>query len=108
MLLPVDTWLPILEYRGFHDFPRLLLAGQEVHGYWVFDCSFDEGIDDYADSFEVWFAGSDRALAEHCLSLHSAGWQGPSGLVVPTVQVDFDPGRRACLRVSPMFRGGGS
>jgi hypothetical protein len=89
----------ILEYRDFHDFPRIFVA---VHrgDYYLFDGSFDDALDDYPDYFVVHrlphlqpseLRGSWEHLADRATA-HIGR--------VPTSAVTFDGTRRKFIRSS--------
>lgn len=46
------TETPILWYRDFHDVPRLFCI-RTRDGYVLFDCAFDDKLDEYAATYEV-------------------------------------------------------
>lgn len=46
------SWVPIA-YRDFYDFPRMVATTVGTTTY-VFDCPFDENLDDYAPYFDVY------------------------------------------------------
>lgn len=48
----MPKWTPFLAYRDFHDVPRLFLVrcGDKCL---FFECSFDDGTDDYGDKYAV-------------------------------------------------------
>ena len=43
----------ILAYRDFYDLPRAFIVGVPKGGLLLFDCSFDEVLDDYATNYRV-------------------------------------------------------
>jgi hypothetical protein len=47
-------WIPIVEYRDFYDVPRAFIVAPRQGLFWFFDCRFDETIDDYPTSFQVY------------------------------------------------------
>lgn len=49
-----DGVLTIREYRDFYDIPRLMLAIDEECNRWIFECSFDDDIDDYRMYYEIY------------------------------------------------------
>ncbi len=52
------AWLPILEYRDFHDVPRLVLV--EADGrLLLLDCPFDTDLDDYPPAYDVYELDAD-------------------------------------------------
>ena len=42
-----------IQYRGFHDVPRVIIAlrGKDMY---LFDSRFDDDTDEYLDHYEVW------------------------------------------------------
>ncbi|MGH8079339.1 MAG: hypothetical protein ACREP7_02110 [Lysobacter sp.] len=97
MRVPVDQWLPIVEYRDFHDIPRWILAGDADAGYWLLGAGFDDDADEYPSRFAVDFIGNDLSAA-----LDAFRRSGPSGArySVAVSDIEFDASRRARL----MFR----
>ena len=87
-------WLPI-EYRDFHDVPRMLIAEHNGQVF-LFDCPFDREADEYGTDFRVYRLNarptgtSWASLAEH-------------GDYVGSIAVDsvrFDSTRRGAIDVS--------
>ena len=82
-----------IRYRDFCDVPRIFLAADETGSY-LFDCPFDEQLDDYAASFEVF------AMPELSEDLLSGSWSDLSRHAlrrlghVPVSEVIFDASRR--------------
>ena len=102
MNIPLDSLLSIVAYREFYDVPRLILAGDKSENYWVLDCSFDDGGDDYSPSYAVFFVGHDVTASREAFELWS---RAQTGLYVGVIEVDsvrFDDTRRRELMCSKM------
>lgn len=85
-----------IQYRDFYDIPRAFVAEHRGTVFY-FDGAFDEGADEYAESFRVYRldAGASEKVA-------SASWQGLEDLgvfvaEVPVKSVRFDATRRAAV-----------
>jgi len=65
-----EQWVPFV-YRDFYDLPRMLVFMAAGRCY-LFDCSFDEGVDDYLPDYQVFelpFESlSDDASTRRCFS----------------------------------------
>ncbi len=85
-------WAPI-HYRDFYDLPRIFITSYEGKDY-LFDCPFDDELDDYPDSYRVYQL---PALSEEELP---GSWEGLPKLAalylgeVPVAEVQFDPTKR--------------
>ncbi|WP_157769446.1 hypothetical protein [Xanthomonas campestris] len=94
MKIPQGTPLKILEYRDFHDIPRLILAGEQGVRFWILDSPFDDSVDEYSKEYSVFFVGNDLLESRRLLE----SWSGHSGgLSVGSIAVDkvcFDETRR--------------
>lgn len=83
--------LPIAQYSGFHDIPRVVFVRYRDELY-VFDCDFDDDLDDYPPDFEV------RTLDEEAYARFNRRELGLGDLIaggrwvgtVPTRAVQFD------------------
>lgn len=93
MTVPLGSFA-IVSYRDFYDVPRLILAMDEAARYWIFDCAFDEELDDYPSEYEAYFAGDDLQRAERVLTLHLQGVKSPRVGIVPVVSLEFDQSKR--------------
>lgn len=88
----MSRWTRIT-YRDFYDVPRMFIIrhrGMQL----LFDCEFDESIDDYSDTYKVYVLPdiSDDGLRgswEH-LSEKSTQFLG----LLPVTEVVFDPSMR--------------
>jgi hypothetical protein len=48
----MNRWIDILDYRDFHDVPRVFIV--EWRGkLLLFDCAFDDELDEYPDDYNV-------------------------------------------------------
>lgn len=86
------SWATI-QYRDFYDVPRIFIASYDGTGY-LFDCVFDDEIDDYANRYRVYqlppipdedLEGSWEDLSERAERLLGS---------VPVAEVHFDPTKR--------------
>jgi hypothetical protein len=98
----MNDWVPI-RYLGFWDVPRNFLVrfGGE---FLLFDCPFDENIDDYPDAYSVY------ALPEMTDAEIDTDWAGlPTRATrslgtVPISAVTFDETRRKAIRADVFDR----
>ena len=83
-----------IQYRDFYDLPRIFVTNYQGQFY-LFDCPFDDELDDYPDSYLVYqlpslteaeLAGSWTHLTER--ANHLLG-------TVSVHEVQFDPTKRA-------------
>jgi hypothetical protein len=91
-------WLPI-RYRGFWDIPRMIAV---EYGEWVYllDCPFDDALDDYPQSFDVYRLSRDL----------TARFDEPSWVDLPRLgekigqlsvdDIELDPSARAGVNAS--------
>lgn len=96
------SWAPI-RYRGYWDVPRIFLVHFEGRTY-LFDCCFDEIIDDHPDTFQVYLMPDvpDSALQG---SWHELSDQAIEHLgEVPVAAVRFDATRRKEVDISILQR----
>ena len=98
----MEDWINILEYRDFYDVPRVFMVCFQAKLF-LFDCPFDEGIDDYPDEYEVFELPHD--FTEHAPS----DWrriQSFASKHLGTVrlnEIEFDETRREAVRAG-IFR----
>ncbi len=88
-----------IRYRDFYDVPRLFVTN--YHGQlYLFDCPFDNDLDEYPDSYQVYqlpalteaeLAGSWENLP--ALALRSLG-------AVAVADVQFDPAKRTRINTA--------
>ena len=86
------SWSAI-RYRDFYDVPRIFITTHNG-GLYLFDCPFDEELDDYSDRYQVYqlpaisedeLQGSWERLPERAASVLGT---------VPVAQVQFDTTKR--------------
>src|SRR2546421_11537120 len=88
----MSTWADI-RYLGFWDVPRIFLVR---HGgqLFLFDCPFDEGLDDYPETYAVYLM-PELTEAELAGSWHRLAEKAVQRLgEIPVSAVQFDPTRR--------------
>lgn len=56
----MDQWIPII-YSGFYDVPRFFITSYDGQQY-LFDCLFDDDLDDYPNSYRVYLVLADADL----------------------------------------------
>ena len=88
----------ILEYRDFHDVPRLILAADEAGDLWILDCKFSDELDEYQDNYDLFFVGQRGSLKE-VLPQYLGGGVGKCLRSVPVKDIEFDESLRRRLRV---------
>jgi hypothetical protein len=88
--------IPIRDYREFYDVPRVFLvdwAGKSL----LFDCLFDEELDDYPDSYTVYQVAAISPWESE------RAWPSPKDLggrrigKIPVSRVHFDSTRRSSI-----------
>src|SRR5260370_2210208 len=94
----MTSWAPI-RYMGFWDVPLILLTrynGRTI----LFECSFDEQLDDYAESYRVYSMPdlTDEDLPKDWTTLQqkATAYLGE----IPVARVRFDPTRRREVELS--------
>jgi hypothetical protein len=89
------AWLPILEYRDFHDVPRLVLVQTEGR-YLLLDCPFDTDLDDYPPAYDVYELDADprRTVGADWRELPARGRRLGR---VPVESIAFDSTRREAI-----------
>lgn len=98
------SWAPI-QFRDFYDVPRMFTVtlGGVIY---LFDCPFDDEIDDYPDSYEVYRLRAGHPLPDwistmgHSLLAYVAAKDPGLHRVgsMPASLVTFDPTRRQSIR----------
>lgn len=92
------SWSTI-RYRDFYDVPRIFITTHDRELY-LFDCPFDEQLDDYSESYQVYqlpaiaedeLQGSWEHLAERAASVLGT---------VPVAQVQFDTMKRNSIDIA--------
>jgi hypothetical protein len=91
----MDGWTPI-QYCGFWDVPRIFLARYRGQCF-LFDCHFDQQLDDYPDSYEVYLlpAIDDGDLPKDWTTLSNRALRQLGS--VPVEQIMFDPTKRQMI-----------
>ena len=85
-----------ITYRGFWDVPRVFLAHHQGQTF-LFDCAFDEQLDDYPDTYKVFFLPDLREdeLPKDWTTLRHRALSYVGDL--PVSQVLFDPTKRKTI-----------
>ncbi|WP_312320644.1 hypothetical protein [Stenotrophomonas sp.] len=96
---PEGSHFIVVDYRGFYDVPRHILARDEAGSYWVFASFFDDDIDEYQDHFSLYFAGGDLAEAKAAFVRHCEVEPGQSLCSVPILRCTFDETSRAAFTI---------
>jgi len=85
-----------IQYRGYWDFPRIFITRYKGQTF-LFDCAFDEALDDYPDVFKVFLMPelSDKELPDDWTTLKNKAirFLGEA----PTNHVRFDETRRESI-----------
>lgn len=85
-----------IKYREFWDIPRIFFV-EHSSSLYLFDCPFDETLDDYPESYQVFLM---PALSEADFAGSWAGlWRRAVKKVgeIPVSAVRFDPTKRAAI-----------
>lgn len=90
-------WHSIIGYRDFHDVPRLFVVRTRV-GLVLFDCPFDEVLDDYPDNFTVSVLPEEVTLQEQDWSKLSSQALNEIG-TIPVRDLEFDETRKSRVRL---------
>jgi hypothetical protein len=102
MTLATLRWLRIAAYGNFHDVPRCIVVLDRDFVLWLFDCPFDEALDEYREEYAVYRIGTDTLDAKRALRAQSVMDALPAEAYVGTVpvqNVEFDPTYRHTLFV---------
>lgn len=89
----------ILDYREFHDLPRLMWVADEASRQWLLDCPFDDVLDDYAAEYRVYTMGTDVEDAVGPWEKHAQGLLPIVG-TVPVGVLQFDATHRASFHLT--------
>lgn len=85
-----------IQYREFYDVPRVFVAAYDGVTF-VFDASFDDGVDDYPDQYAIYtlptVAAADLAGPWDALRSRAVRHLG----TMPVSAVRFDPTRRQSI-----------
>ena len=91
----MSTWVPI-HYMGFYDVPLIFLVAFRGEAF-LFDCEFDEALEDYADHYKVYLMSElrvrDLPADWTTLRLKASKYLGQ----VPVDKVRFDPTKRRAI-----------
>lgn len=91
----MNAWIDIVEYRDFHDVPRIFVV--DLDGtLLLFDCQFDEVADEYPNTFEVYQLHDNIALPLDWSELASKAARHKGQISVSDVV--FDESRRKRVR----------
>ena len=87
------TTIPIRQYRDFWDVPRMFVVEADGRTL-LFDCVFDEEVEDYADTYRVYLMPSltERELEGSWAELATRALR--SLATIPVASVRFDPTNR--------------
>jgi hypothetical protein len=87
-----------IKYREFWDVPRIFFVENDERLY-LFDCRFDETLDDYPDSYQVFLMPplTDAELAGSWADLWRRAVKKVGDVPIPSVR--FDPTKRAAIDV---------
>jgi len=91
-------WLPI-EYRGFHDIPRMVVVMRE-NSLYLLDCPFDAELDDFSPRFTVYLLPSDTEYRISGMSWEGLPEIGERIGEIPVDLVEFDATRREAIKSS--------
>lgn len=94
-MIPCNDVLQIHDRRGFHDVPRLFLAGSDAAGFWILESEFDDVEDEYSDTFLVYAAGRSFVEAAERFERHCQGDRRDSAGMIAVARVAFDATVRA-------------
>lgn len=92
-----------IQYRDFYDVPRIFITNYQGQLY-LFDCPFDDELDDYQDSYRVYhlpalteaeLEGSWKHLPERASRLLG---------IIPVTEVQFDPTKRARVNTASLSK----
>ena len=93
-----DEWSAI-RYRDFHDVPRVFVV-ERGRDLLLFDCAFDEALDDYGDTFVVSILRDDvRHIVDEPSWSDLGNFADRIGSV-PVRLVAFDETKRRAIRTS--------
>lgn len=91
-----ESWLPI-SYRDFYDVPRLFLV-EHSGSLFVFDCPFDDKLDDYRDAYSVYRLTPELRGSIDTIEWHLLVTRLEPVASVPVRSVEFDPTRRTSVK----------
>ena len=92
------NWATI-QYRDFYDVPRIFVTNYQGQLY-LFDCPFNDELDDYPDSYRVYqlpaLAAADFEGSWEHLPALASHWLG----MIPVSEVQFDSTKRASINTA--------
>lgn len=97
--IPVHDRFTILAYRGFYDVPRLMLAEDERNVRWIFECLFDDTLDEYSVTYTVYPVGAEEPPATSVLQRHYDDPPANAIDALPVSRFRFDPTARASFEI---------
>lgn len=97
---PSHQHFTIIEYRGFHDVPRFILAKDESGTYWVLASPFDDATDEYSENYTIFESGQDETRARTVLYQHCSGKIVAPTCTLSVVRIEFDTTKRASFYVA--------
>ncbi|WP_313459979.1 hypothetical protein [Stenotrophomonas sp.] len=100
--IPTRQNFTIIEYRGFHDVPRFVLAKDESGTYWVLASPFDDTTEEYSESYTIFEAGQDENCARTVLYKHCSGETAEPTCTLPVTRIEFDATKRASFRLAEL------
>jgi hypothetical protein len=89
-------------YSGFWDVPRLFSVRVDG-GYLLFDCEFDDVVDDYSSVYRVTLVRSESELTSD--ATRSAAETSPLLGEVPVADINFDESRRRFVEIPDRIGG---
>jgi len=94
------NWTTI-HYREFYDLPRIFITSFQGKKY-LFDCPFDDEIDDYPDSYRVYELAdvSDEEIkgSWEWLTARTSAQIGE----IPVARIEFDPTKRERINTAAL------
>lgn len=94
-----DRFFEIIEYRDFHDVPRLIAVRSEDGCLWIFDSKFNDDVDEYEPFYRVYSVDLDAAPGSGHIEEYLKGRYSVQRAEVRISQVDFDTTRRKSFAV---------
>lgn len=98
--MPMHGRFTILDYRGFYDVPRLMLAEDERNVRWIFECLFDDTLDEYSVSYSIYPVGAEESSATSVLQRHYDDPPATAIDALPVSRFRFDPTARASFEIA--------
>jgi hypothetical protein len=94
----MSHWAPI-RYMGFWDVPLILLVPHKGAWY-LFDCPFEEDVEDYASAYQVYLMPEipEADVPKDWTTLHTRAIRRLGE--IPVTKVQFDPTKRRQIDTS--------